>query len=315
MRKRSSDASICSQHRGDRVALQGGELVDVVALVAVLGRLLPAPHRLDRGAEPVHLRAGVVVVVLALDLVAGELEQARDASRRTRRCGREATVIGPVGFAETISTWTRCPVALRRRRTRPRRRGSRRAPTTNHSSRRKRLTKPGPATSARSTPSRPAAAAAISAASSRGGLSPRSREPQRDVRRVVAVLRLARPLELELRADRVGERGGERPDGISRQRVSRGRRDPRAARISSGEPTPISTSPTSIGVSGSGVVSKRAVALAQRDDERARLVPDAQVADRPPGRRARLADLDLGELQVGARRRSSRCRGTPSPAA
>ena len=66
------------QHRRDRVALEGGELADVVALVAVLRRLLPAPHRLHRSAEELHLRAGVVVVVLALDLVPAQLEQARD---------------------------------------------------------------------------------------------------------------------------------------------------------------------------------------------------------------------------------------------
>src|SRR5439155_18319838 len=59
-----------------RNVLARRELFDVVAAVAVLVRLLPMPTCLDRGAELLHLGAGVVVVVLALDLVACELEQA-----------------------------------------------------------------------------------------------------------------------------------------------------------------------------------------------------------------------------------------------
>jgi hypothetical protein len=51
-----------------------GELAYVVARVAVLGRLLPARPREDRLAEPVDLTAGVVEVVLALDLVADEAQ-------------------------------------------------------------------------------------------------------------------------------------------------------------------------------------------------------------------------------------------------
>ena len=50
-----------------------------VAVVAVLRWLLPAPRRFDRLPEAIHLRAGVVVVVLALDLVAGKGQQPRDA--------------------------------------------------------------------------------------------------------------------------------------------------------------------------------------------------------------------------------------------
>ena len=72
---------------GERVAVLahdvGGVGRDVLAVVAVLGHLGVAAERLevarlDRGAEPVHLPAGVVEVVLALDGVAGGLEQARD---------------------------------------------------------------------------------------------------------------------------------------------------------------------------------------------------------------------------------------------
>ena len=52
------------------------QLGDVVAAVAVLGRLLATRTRADRRAEVENLRAVVVDVVLALDAVARELEQA-----------------------------------------------------------------------------------------------------------------------------------------------------------------------------------------------------------------------------------------------
>jgi hypothetical protein len=88
------------QHLRHRVAVEGGEVANVIPLVAVLRGLLPVPNGRDRGAETLHLRAGVVVVVLALDLVPRELEQPRDrvadgavASRRDRnrpgRVGRD----------------------------------------------------------------------------------------------------------------------------------------------------------------------------------------------------------------------------------
>ena len=66
------------QHLRHRIVRQPRQLGDVGAVVAVLRRLLATAPGLDRRAEPLHLRAGVVVVVLALDLVAGEGEQARD---------------------------------------------------------------------------------------------------------------------------------------------------------------------------------------------------------------------------------------------
>ena len=78
MRKRSSDASICSSIFGTEVAVRRCELVGVAAPVAVLRRLLATANRLDRLAEAVHLRARVVVVVLALDVVAGERKEPRD---------------------------------------------------------------------------------------------------------------------------------------------------------------------------------------------------------------------------------------------
>ncbi len=66
------------EHPRHRVLVARRELVDIGAAVAVLGGLLPSPSRLDRGPELLHLRAGVVVVVLALDLVPGELEETGD---------------------------------------------------------------------------------------------------------------------------------------------------------------------------------------------------------------------------------------------
>ena len=154
------------EHRRHGVARKLRQLADVVALVAVLGRLLPAPDRLDRLAELVHLRARVVVVVLALDLVAAELEEAgeRVADRavprrgdddrpgRVRRDHLDLHPLAPLGEAAAE---------------RPARATSASA-FENHESARKRLTKPGPATSARSTSGSSAAAAASSSPSSRG---------------------------------------------------------------------------------------------------------------------------------------------------
>ena len=86
MRKRSSVASICSSIAGTGSPVLSRELGDVLAAVAVLGRLLPAPRSPRPTRGTVHLRARVVVVVLALDLVARELEQPRDRVADRRRC-------------------------------------------------------------------------------------------------------------------------------------------------------------------------------------------------------------------------------------
>jgi hypothetical protein len=67
-----------AEHGRHGVALERGELLDVVAGVALLGRRLTPPRCLDGRAEALHLRAGVVVVVLALHLVPREGEEARD---------------------------------------------------------------------------------------------------------------------------------------------------------------------------------------------------------------------------------------------
>ena len=74
----------------------GRELGDVVALIAVLGQRFIARAGAHGGAELRDLRAGVVEVVLAHDLVAGQFEQPRQrvavgrvaAARRGQRAGR-----------------------------------------------------------------------------------------------------------------------------------------------------------------------------------------------------------------------------------
>jgi hypothetical protein len=78
-----------------------GHLGDVLALVAVLRRLLAAGAGEDRLAEPADLAPAVVEVVLALDRVARELQDARErvAERRVAaRGGRERA--GRVGRDE-----------------------------------------------------------------------------------------------------------------------------------------------------------------------------------------------------------------------
>ncbi len=61
------------EHLRHGIAFERGQVGDVRAVVSVLGRLLAPPNRLDRGPEALHLGASVVVVVLALDRVAGVL--------------------------------------------------------------------------------------------------------------------------------------------------------------------------------------------------------------------------------------------------
>ncbi len=73
------------EHGRDGVARQRRELLDVLPLIAVLGRVAPFPHGVDGLAEPVRLGARVVVVVLALDLVPCEARAAARPSRRTPR--------------------------------------------------------------------------------------------------------------------------------------------------------------------------------------------------------------------------------------
>jgi hypothetical protein len=98
------------QHLRDRIPVEQGEIAEVLAVIPVLGRLLTAPDRVDGGAEAVHLRARVVVVVLAPDLVTAECEEARDGVSvravprrgdrdRARRVGRDHLHLDPLARA------------------------------------------------------------------------------------------------------------------------------------------------------------------------------------------------------------------------
>ena len=269
-----------------------------VAPVAVLGRLLPAPHRLDRGAEAVHLRAGVVVVVLALDRVARELEQPRDAVAvravprggdrdRAGRVRRHHLDLDPLAGSRRAGA-----VVLADLGRPPRRRTA----SVSH-----RLTKPGPGDlgaldlGQRRRPSRRAPRRARAA-----GAACRGARAERDVRRVVAVRRVARALELDLLAGQLADRRREAIDGVRRQRPSRGANSSSSARSSGSVPIAIRTSPASNRRSGLGVVSKRAVrACAARRSRRRSSLPDPQVADRA-ARPAR----ESGRTSISSKRRS-----------
>ena len=183
------------EHRRHRIAGKRRELRDVLAVVAVLGRLLAAPHRLDRRVEALHLRAGVVVVVLALDVVTGERQKPRDRSRRTRRSSPCATVTGPVGFADTISTWMRCRLRQpRRTRTLSPASTICRTPSASQASGSQRFTNPGPAASARSAsplgdrraPRSPRRSRAVVASAARRASARRSSRSRRARRRRAA---------------------------------------------------------------------------------------------------------------------------------
>ena len=192
------------------------ELGDVVALVAVLGRCSPRRTALDRGAEAVHLAAGVVLVVLALDARARRTRAAGRRYLRSAPLRAEATVIGPVGFAETSSTWIRSGL-------------SRRAAAVvgvdlgEHLAEERivtrRLRKPGPATSARSISrqrERPSPRAPRRSGAGRGRAArgtgarrwSRSRHGERP-----------RAARADLAACELAERGFQAGEGARRQRV------------------------------------------------------------------------------------------------
>ena len=104
------------------------ELGDVLALVAVLGQRLARHPRGDRRREAVDLAAEVVDVVLALDLVAGELEQPRQrvavgrvpAARGGQRAGRVGGDELDQDPLRDLVGAGRPPEPLARRRARPR---------------------------------------------------------------------------------------------------------------------------------------------------------------------------------------------------
>ena len=164
----------------------------VVALVAVLGHRLVARAGADRLAELVDLRARVVEVVLAADLVAGELEHPRErvavggvaaagGGQRAGRVGRDELDVYVLGRARA------CRGPSRRRR----RAGLRAAPTYQASAR-KTFRKPGPGDLDAVDAAPPAARSALRA-EPLGDLArrraQRGREQHRRVGRVVAEAR------------------------------------------------------------------------------------------------------------------------------
>ena len=289
------------EHRRHRIALERGELGDVRALVAVLGRLLPAPDRLDRGPEALHLRAGVVVVVLALDRVAGVREDARDRvavgavpGRRDR--DRPGRVRGDHLDLHALDRVAR----TRRRSARPPRESPPSA-SPYQAGASQRLTKPGPGDLGaldelerrrllRRAPPRSRAAArfrsgaswsaAFVAKSPCSGLAGRSSATGPPARQ--------RCLELL--------------DRSSRQRSREARRALRATAARRELPAAIITSPASSTASGSGVVSNVPSSLRSATItapvscrmRRSRIVL--------PGLAARRRDLDLLVLEVAAAR-------------
>ena len=206
MRNRSSDASIRSSisgtgspssRRARRRSRRGS-------------RPRAAPRR---GARPRPTRgsgpsgAGVVVVVLALDVVAGELEQPRDGvAVRAVPCRRDGDRPGRIGRDQLDLD------ALARRR----RAGAVVAPAASisasasryHSRASQRLTKPGPATSARSTCGLARRLGELLGQLARR-LAPLRGESKRDVRRVVPVRGVRGSLELDRGSGRFDDRCGE----------------------------------------------------------------------------------------------------------
>ena len=208
------------EHRRDGVARDGGELGDVGPLVAVFRRLLPAPDRIHRRVEALHLSAGVVVVVLALHLVAGEHEEAGDrvtVSPVPR--GRHGHGAGRVR-RDHLDLY---PLARRGGRA-----GSERVARVEDLPRRPRepvvrdveIDEPGPRGLGRFDEAALDRSGRDLARKLARRLLPRWREPERDVRRVVPVARVARALELDGRADDLGELRLESGDRVVHSRAA-----------------------------------------------------------------------------------------------
>ena len=105
-----------------------GQLGHVLALVAVLGRLLAARAGEDRSAEALHLPAAVVEVVLALDRCCRPARGSARARRRTPRGGRRRRSAGRSGWPRRTRPGCAAGGRAGSRRTRRRRRARRRPP-------------------------------------------------------------------------------------------------------------------------------------------------------------------------------------------
>ncbi len=238
MRNRSSDASIRRSiagtgSPGDARGRRG------TPVIAVLRRLLAAAHRLDRRAEAVHLPAGVVVVVLARDVVAGELEQPRDRvavravtgvrdGDRPGRVRRHHLDLDPLRQRQPS-----------RRRIRRRRRPSPPSADSNHVVGEEEVDEAGAGDLRALDLGQPGEVGELGGELARRP-PPRAREAQRRVRRVVAVHRVARPLQLDGGAPSASARRVTGSAGNGRANRSSSRRS------SSAVPTPTSTSPVSM---------------------------------------------------------------------
>ena len=167
------------------------ELLDVIAVIAVLGHLLAARQRQYRLAELAHLRAGVVDVELALHLVAVEGEQTTQRSHRKRRCVRGRRASARSGWPRRTRPGSARAARPRRPRIAPRRRAPPRARRPASESARNRLRKPGPghleALEARAEP--PLSSVPETLGDLRGGGAHDRRQQQRGVGRVVAEIR------------------------------------------------------------------------------------------------------------------------------
>ena len=207
-------ATDLSEHVLDRVDAERGELVDVLALIAALGQLLPPPPRLDRRPEEVDLPPGVVEVVLARDLVSRVLEQScHGVSVRGVTRGADSQWPGGVGRDQLDLD------PLRPVRRRPgavlgadllQRVGE---PRAGHPE----------IEEARPGDFGPVDLFELLGACRQLGcqlarwLLAQWCGPQRDVRRVVSVLGIARTLEVDRRADELGEPPGQTVDRVTGQ--------------------------------------------------------------------------------------------------
>ena len=163
---------------------------------------------------------------------------------------------------------------------------------------------PGPATSVRSTAPIPAGFAGELVRQLPWRPSGGRRSAERDIRRVVAVLVLGRPLELDWRACELAQlepRAGEPRQPAT---VSRGAKWPSSAASSSTVPTAMTTSPASRACRG--WASRRSGRLLLHGDhERPRLVAEPEIADRPARRPAACRHLDLLDRESGRRGRDA----------
>ena len=107
------------RHRLELVAVLGGERLpdrhEIVAgiepfrnLADVLAERLAVAQEC-RAREHVDLRAGVVDVIFARDVVAGEMQAGSHSASPNTAPRQWPTCIGPVGLAETYSTLTFAP--------------------------------------------------------------------------------------------------------------------------------------------------------------------------------------------------------------